>query len=307
MANILYLLQDNMVQKRVFIVCQNLLALLAVCLISCKNADTQADSKTETVVAANAAPATDSAPAAKAEAPQPPAGAFQGKEVPILCYHQLRDWTAKDSKGAKDYIMPMAEFKEEMKALHDSGYTTILPDELMEFLQNGKPLPAKPVMLTFDDATDEHYLVALPELDKYGFKAVFFVMTVVLNRPNYLTKGQVKEISDKGHVVASHTWDHHMTTKYTEADWVTQSDKPRALLETITGKPIKYFAYPFGLWNKAATQALKKRGYTAAFQLSAKRDDELPYFTIRRVIADGHWNTKQMFNSINRDFKVHNN
>jgi peptidoglycan/xylan/chitin deacetylase (PgdA/CDA1 family) len=269
-------------------------------LFSCQSSVTHSDSaETHAVADTAASPATVEQKDTVVRA----AGSFQGKEVPILCYHQLRDWRPTDSRGAKDYIMPMEVFKEEMKTLHDSGYTTILPDELMAYLKEGKPLPAKPIMLTFDDATDEHYYVALPELEKYGFKGVFFIMTVVLNRPNYLTKDQVKEISDKGHVIACHTWDHHMTTKYKDEDWVTQADKPRALLETLTGKPVNYFAYPFGLWNKAATQQLAKRNFTAAFQLSAKKDDELPYMTIRRVIADGHWTKAQMLNSIKRDFK----
>jgi peptidoglycan/xylan/chitin deacetylase (PgdA/CDA1 family) len=35
-------------------------------------------------------------------------------------------------------------------------------------------------------------------------------------------------------------------------DWVKQVDKPSQELERITGKPVDYFAYPFGLWNKQA-------------------------------------------------------
>ena len=37
------------------------------------------------------------------------------KQVPILCYHQLRDWKPTDSKRAKDYIVPEASFVEQMK------------------------------------------------------------------------------------------------------------------------------------------------------------------------------------------------
>jgi peptidoglycan/xylan/chitin deacetylase (PgdA/CDA1 family) len=65
--------------------------------------------------------------------------------------------------------------------------------------------------------------------------------------------------------------------KYTGADWDNQLVKPKATLETITGKPVEYFAYPFGLWNEAAIPELKKRGYKAAYQLSDKRDGNEPY------------------------------
>jgi hypothetical protein len=48
---------------------------------------------------------------------------------------------------------------------------------------------------------------------KIWFKGVF-VMTVSINRPNYLSKEQQKRIIDTGIVIAAHTWDHHMVTKY---------------------------------------------------------------------------------------------
>lgn len=207
-------------------------------------------------------------------------------EVPILCYHQIRDWRPTDSKTAKDYIIPPASFKEQLKMLHDSGYHTVLPDQLYAYLTTGAALPSKPVMLTFDDTDEDQYTVALPEMEKYGYKGVFFVMTVSLNRPHYMTKEQVKDLSDKGHTIGSHTWDHHNVKKYQGQDWVTQIEKPTKLLETITGKKIQYFAYPFGLWNHEAIPELQKRGMIAAFSLYDKqRDQQFPLFTIRRIIT----------------------
>ena len=206
-------------------------------------------------------------------------------EVPILCYHQIRDWKPTDSKTAKDYIIPPASLEEQIKMLADSGYHTILPDQLYAYLNNGTPLPSKPVMLTFDDTDLDQYTVARPLLEKYGYKGVFFVMTVSIGRPRYMNKEQIKDLSDKGHVIASHTWDHHNVKKYQGQDWVTQIEKPTKLLEEITGKKIQYFAYPFGLWNHEAIPELKKRGMIAAFQLYAKRDDTDPLYTIRRIIV----------------------
>ena len=89
-------------------------------------------------------------------------------EVPILCYHQLRDFRGSDSKIARDYIVPVANFQEQIKLLADSGYHSILPDELYDYLLYGKPLPSKPVIISFDDTRLDHYTVALTELNKYG-------------------------------------------------------------------------------------------------------------------------------------------
>ncbi|WP_207890947.1 polysaccharide deacetylase family protein [Hymenobacter edaphi] len=223
-------------------------------------------------------------------------------QVPILCYHQIRDWRAKDSKGAKDYIVPVEQFKAQIKMLADSGYHTILPDQLYAYLTTGAKLPSKPVMLTFDDTDLDQFTVAKPTLDKYGYKAVYFIMTVSLGRPNYMSKAQVKQLSDEGNVIGSHTWDHHNVKKYQGQDWVTQIEKPTKTLEEITGKDIKYFAYPFGLWNPEAIPQLKQRGMVAAFVLAEKRDQQDPLFTIRRIIASGYWSPKTLHNSIVNSF-----
>lgn len=224
------------------------------------------------------------------------------EQVPILCYHQIRNWKATDSKAAKDYIVPVAEFKAQMKMLADSGYHTILPDQLFSYLKFGTKLPSKPIMLTYDDTVIDQYTVAEAEMKKYGFKGVFFIMTVSLGRPNYMSKAQVKSLSDEGHVIGSHTWDHHNVKKYQGEDWVTQIEKPTKTLEEITGKDIKYFAYPFGLWNPEAIPELKKRGFDGAFVLAEKRDENDPLFTIRRIIASGYWSPRTLHNSIVNSF-----
>ena len=224
-------------------------------------------------------------------------------QVPILCYHQVRDWRDSDSKQARDYIVPVERFREQLQMLADSGYQTILPEQLVAYLTTGAPLPEKPIMLTFDDTNLDQYTNALPELEKHDFKAAFFIMTVSLNRPRYMTREQVKELSDKGHAIGSHTWDHHNVKKYQGQDWITQVAKPKQVLEEITGKPVTYFAYPFGLWNPEAIPELKNQGVTAAFQLAAKPDEQDPLFTIRRIIASGYWSPERLHKNIKGSFR----
>ena len=215
-------------------------------------------------------------------------------EVPVLCYHQLRDFRPSDSKAARDYIVPVENFRQQIKLLADSGYHTILPDQLYDHLVHGSPLPAKPVMISFDDTRFDQHAVALPELNKYGFKAVFFIMTVSLNRPGYMTKEQVRQLADEGHIIGLHTWNHKNVKTFTDEDWPVQVEKPWKQLQEISGKPVDYFAYPFGLWNKQGLEKIKQHGFKAAFQLSARRDESSPLFCIRRMIVPGEWSASTM-------------
>ena len=224
------------------------------------------------------------------------------KQIPVLCYHQIRDWKPSDSRISRTYIVPPAVFAAQMKMLADSGYHSISPDQLYAYLLTGSRLPAKPIMLTFDDTDLDQFTVADPEMKKYGFKGVFFIMTVSLGRPHYMSREQVRQLSDEGNVIGSHTWDHHSVKKYAGKDWITQVEKPTRQLEAITGKTIHYFAYPFGLWNTAAIPELKKRGFLAAFQLSDKLDPIDPLYSLRRIIVPGTWNGAALNTWIRRDF-----
>jgi peptidoglycan/xylan/chitin deacetylase (PgdA/CDA1 family) len=225
------------------------------------------------------------------------------QEVPVLSYHQVRDHRESDSRSARVFIVPPARFAAHMKMLHDSGYHVIGPDQLTEHIMKGNPLPSKPVLITFDDGTEPQYTVALPVLKNYRFPAVFFIMTVTLGRPGYLSRQQVKALTTEGMIVGCHTWDHHKVTEYKASDVEIQLLKPKADLEKITGKPVNYFAYPFGVWDDRAIAELKKLGYLAAFQLTGKVKESARQFTIRRIVVDGSWSAKQLDAAIKRTFK----
>jgi peptidoglycan/xylan/chitin deacetylase (PgdA/CDA1 family) len=217
------------------------------------------------------------------------------KQVPVLCYHQIRNWRTSDRQVDKNYIIPPATFKAHLKMLADSGYHTILPDELYDYLTTGTPLPSKPIMLTFDDSDGDQFTVARPELNKYNFKSVYFIVTTNLGKNKYyMDKKQVKQLSDEGNVIACHTQDHANFNKLKGADWDKQLDVPTRKLEAITGKPVKYFAFPYGIWNSQGLPELRKRNFKAAFQLDQPRDTKDPLMTIRRVIDCGYWDSRTL-------------
>jgi peptidoglycan/xylan/chitin deacetylase (PgdA/CDA1 family) len=218
----------------------------------------------------------------------------------------VRNWKPTDGKVGKDYIVEIQNFKDQIKMLADSGYHSILPDQLYAYLNTGAPLPSKPIMFTFDDTDMDQFTIAAPTLKKYGFKAVYFIMTVSIGRKgkfvDYMTKEQIKQLSDDGNIIGSHTYDHKNFKKYQGKDWEEQLDKPTKKLEEITGKKMTEFAYPFGLWNAEGFPELKKRGFRMAFSLADKRDQNYPLYTIRRIIASGYWSPKTLHNSIVKSF-----
>lgn len=227
------------------------------------------------------------------------------REVPVLCYHQIRNWLPSDGKRAHDDIISPDRFKEHVKMLADSGYTSILPDQLYDYLVYGKRLPEKPIMFTFDDTDLDQFTVAAPTLKKYGFKGVYFIMTVSIGKKGriaYMNKEQIKQLSDEGNTIASHTYDHKNFAQFTKEDWKTQIEEPNKTIAAITGKKVEYFAYPYGVSKASSLHRLKDYGFKAAFILSTKRDENYPLYTIRRIIDPGTYTAKNLYNSINKSF-----
>jgi hypothetical protein len=45
------------------------------------------------------------------KAPADAATMLAKKQVPVLCYHHIKDFTGRESTVTKDYIVPIANFK----------------------------------------------------------------------------------------------------------------------------------------------------------------------------------------------------
>lgn len=204
---------------------------------------------------------------------------YAKQEVPVLCYHRISDGTKSD------YRVSQATFTSHMKILSDSGYHSISPAQLYNYLVYNKTLPEKPVMITFDDSRVEHALIAAPVMEKFGFKGVFFIMTITYNKKNYMTTEQIAGLAKAGHTIGLHSWDHTMVTKYKDpTDWLKQVAEPKTKLEKIVGKPVEYWAYPNGVFDHKGAEELSKY-FKLSFSLSTKRDSILPLQTVRRIIV----------------------
>jgi peptidoglycan/xylan/chitin deacetylase (PgdA/CDA1 family) len=190
-----------------------------------------------------------------------------------------------------------ASFDQQMKYIFDNGYTTITPDQLMENMKYGKPLPEKPIMITFDDGYLDNYKTAYPILKKYGQKAVFFLITANIGTDHrFMNWQQAKEMSDNGMIMQSHTVNHVNLTKLsTEAARQELADSKRIIEEEL-GKPVRYLAYPEGSVNKATSRLAKDVGYRGAFSVrfgEASADSNL--FAIERIPIFGSSRTFRSF------------
>lgn len=180
--------------------------------------------------------------------------------VPILNYHRVSD---TDDNPA---TLKVADFDAQMKYLVDSGYKVISPDDLLDAWESGKPLPEKPIVLTFDDGHADIYNNVFPILQKYNMRATVFVVTDHMGSADYLTWDMARALQNGGFVdIESHTMSYKdLTTLRGDKLWNEIYGSKQAI-EWALKKPAKFIAYPHGKYTVDAEDTSKEVHYRAGF------------------------------------------
>jgi peptidoglycan/xylan/chitin deacetylase (PgdA/CDA1 family) len=223
---------------------------------------------------------------------------YRRDRVPALLYHHFAP-KEPNHDGAERTYDPVyfcyeSAFDEQMNYLHERGYTTISLDDFIAFQDGRKTLPPKPIILTFDDGFVSNYLYAFPKLKKYGMTATIFVV-LDRNAENFakyasvdapLTREQMKEMSDYGLSLESHSMTHRYLTELAPDDVRWELRESKTVLETVLDKQVQFLAIPTGAYNKRIKQQVKDAGYQAAFCMrkgtNNRRSDR---YALRRLVV----------------------
>jgi hypothetical protein len=166
------------------------------------------------------------------------------QQIPVLCFHGIG--TPSPVSGSVDnYNTTLANFKAEMAYLYGQGYATITPQQYANWLDGIKQLlPAKPILITFDDAfvSDTE---ATPVLEKYGFNAVVFVITGYANGDYgsiYAGWSIVQTMAKEGWMIQLHAGEcGHAFMPYAPASCLAGLDR-----SLMTPTDYEYYIWPFG-------------------------------------------------------------
>lgn len=182
---------------------------------------------------------------------------FVYQSVPILAYHRVGEHN-------NSYTIKPEVFDAQMKYLHDSGYKAISLAKMQELFNSGKPLEHKYIVVTFDDGYADNLHNAVPILKKYGYTATVFVVSGMVQLPQYLTTKEVGQISAEGIEIGTHTDKHLALAEQTPKDINSEMYISKMYLKMLTKKNVEYLAYPFGSVNAAAVEQIKKSGIKGA-------------------------------------------
>ncbi|MDE3076842.1 MAG: polysaccharide deacetylase family protein [Chloroflexota bacterium] len=185
--------------------------------------------------------------------------------VPILMYHYIRELppTTPDRLGYGLSVSPRL-FEQQLSYLAGAGYHIVSMAQLAGHMTRGTPLPANPIVLTFDDGYADFYSAALPLLQQYHFSATTYLVVDFLNRPGYMTWQQAAQLRDLGFEIGAHTL-HHVDLAVVPASTAhAQIDQSRRILRQRLNAPVETFAYPSGRFNAAVLREVARSGFTSA-------------------------------------------
>ncbi len=185
--------------------------------------------------------------------------------VPILTYHYIGTNGDINDKARDNLSVAPDKFEEQMQYLATKGYTPITLDTMYAGLKGQITLPLKPVVLTFDDGYIDFYVNAYPILRRFGFQAVSFIPTGLMNQGYYLTWAQITEMNGSGLIsFQAHSVNHPNLTTLHSDQLRYQLAESKKILESYTGKPVNFFAYPYGASNEVIWQAARDAGFSGA-------------------------------------------
>ncbi len=185
--------------------------------------------------------------------------------VPILMYHYIE--YVQDSKDKIRISLNITPniLDQQIQTLINAGYTFMTNAELDDVLDGIKPLPTKPILLTFDDGYRDFATDAYPILKKYNVKATTYIVPGFLDKSNYMFKTQLDQIANDGLVeLADHTVDHLGLAKQSLKTVTDEVFRSKVMLENEIHKPVVDFAYPYGSFDDQAIQVVKDAGFKSA-------------------------------------------
>jgi peptidoglycan/xylan/chitin deacetylase (PgdA/CDA1 family) len=199
------------------------------------------------------------------------------KEMPIIMYHRF---IKNDSeKGIHGTYLHIDMLDRHLKLIKKMGFETITFEDLAERrlisrLEYGK----RYIIITVDDGYKDNYELLFPLLKKYNFKAVVYTVSgetfnrwdveVPSNpekRVELMSPEQIRELSESGLVeIGGHTVTHPHLNRLTSSEQEQEIYNNKIALESMIGKRLTSFAYPYGSLNEDSKNITSKIGYQYA-------------------------------------------
>ena len=210
----------------------------------------------------------------------------------MLLYHKVAEIPA-GVRHPEIYVTP-DRFAAQLALLRRLGMHGITLADYVAYRRGERPLPPRPIVLTFDDGYRSNYEVAFPLLQRFGFPATIFLVSGLLGGRNawdpeepqepLLELCLVREMQRAGIDFQSHTRSHARLTAVPPAAALCELRASRSELEQALGAPVRGVAYPWGAYDDTVLALAAEAGYEAGCIVRRRTNfDHTPLLALRRI------------------------
>ncbi len=213
------------------------------------------------------------------------AGERHDAPVPILMYHVIAD--APAGAAFPELFVRPTDFAAQMSWLAAHGFHAVTLHHVYEYWLRGTALPARPVVLTFDDGTLGQDTHALPVLHRLHWPGVLNLKVNALRSKYTLPAWRVRQMLAAGWELDAHTITHPDLTHVDDARLWQEVHGSRVELQGLFHVPVEFFCYPSGRYDTHVIEAVRRAGYLGATTTNYGLARPADIYTLSRVRIDG--------------------
>lgn len=200
---------------------------------------------------------------------------MDGAGINILMYHQIGRF--EPMQAHRSTYCDHRRFASQMGYLKRFGYRVISLPEALACLRGDRPLPARAVVLTFDDGYENFYEYAWPVLRRHDFPAMVYLIAGMLGQPSswfaadgrdtppLMTAARVRQLRAEGVDFGAHSVSHVRLAQQQDTRRIRDEVfRSKAMLEDVLGEPVEHFCYPYGSHDRRVVDAVADAGYRSA-------------------------------------------
>lgn len=194
-------------------------------------------------------------------------------------------------QGYVRYVVSESVFRKHLARLQASGLQSVSVSEALRLPDDDN----RSIALTFDDGCETDLLIAAPLLKAVNFNATFYAIAGRIGARGYLSKTQLRELSESGFEIGCHSMTHSYLDDLSDNELRVEIVEARDRLEQMTGRRIAHFSCPGGRFSRAVARIAREVGYdsvaTSRIGVNTKATDSfaLSRIAVSRDVSDAEF------------------
>jgi peptidoglycan/xylan/chitin deacetylase (PgdA/CDA1 family) len=205
--------------------------------------------------------------------------------APILLYHHVgSDNFEQDGISDSRFNVTTDDFDAQMNWLSQLGYQTVRTAAITDAMYGHGTLPARPIVISFDDGWEDQYQNAFPILRAHGMTGAFFIPSTYPDGKGFVTWAQIQEMATAGMEIGSHSRTHPHLPKITEEQAWQEIRMSKVEMEKKLQVTVDAFSFPYGEMGEHGTlpTLVSRALYKAAVGVEAG-SLQYEFFYLRRI------------------------